>query len=225
MEITAQSLSYAKLPKASTNFSAPPPSLPFFHSKASYLGFSSVPFQSSKSFPTKLKGVGIKSRQQRNVGAINASKAESPPTDVAERWLLEPVGDGDTRHIGFNVKMPGAFEIASNEVTVGRVPEKADMVIPVATVSGLHARIQKKEGNLLITDLDSTNGTFIDDKRLRPGVVATALPGNYITFGDTHLAMFRVTKLENVEAASKAEEPEDKLETDNPTAKSETIGI
>ncbi len=43
--------------------------------------------------------------------------------------------------------------------------------------------------------------------------------------GDTHLAMFRVTKLENVEAASKAEEPEDKLETDNPTAKSETIGI
>jgi hypothetical protein len=92
MEITAQSLSYAKLPKPSTNFSAPPPSLPFFHSKASYLGFSSVPFQSSKSFPTKLKGVGIKSRQQRNVGAINASKAESPPTDVAERWLLEPVG-------------------------------------------------------------------------------------------------------------------------------------
>ena len=49
--------------------------------------------------------------------------------------------------------------------------------------------------------------------------------GSLLLLGDTHLAMFRVTKLENVEAASKAEEPEDKLETDNPTAKSETIGI
>ena len=51
------------------------------------------------------------------------------------------------------------------------------------TVSAQHARIQKKDGRLLITDLDSTNGTFIDDKRLRPGVVATVPPGSCITFG------------------------------------------
>ena len=36
------------------------------------------------------------------------------------------------------------------------------------------------------------------------------------------LAMFRATKLENVEAATKAEEPEDKVETDSPTGNSET---
>ncbi|KAK9999144.1 hypothetical protein SO802_018747 [Lithocarpus litseifolius] len=221
MEVTAQSLSYAKLPKPSINFSSPP-SLPFFHSKASYAGFSSVTFQSSKSFLTEYKGVGIKTRQLRNVGAINASEAESPSTDVAERWLLEPVGDGDSRHLGSKVQMPDAFEIVSNEVTVGRVPEKANIVIPIATVSGLHARIQKKGGNLLVTDLDSTNGTFIDDKRLKPGVAATVLPGSYIIFGDIHLAMFRATKLENVEAATKAEESEDKVETDSPTGNSET---
>ncbi|RZC83341.1 hypothetical protein C5167_046124 [Papaver somniferum] len=92
-------------------------------------------------------------------------------------------GDGDTKHIGFNVPMPGAFEIASSVVTVGRLPEKADMVIPVATVSGVHARIKVKEGNLLVTDLDSTNGTFIDKKRLSPGVVAMVSPGNCLTFG------------------------------------------
>ncbi|RZC79105.1 hypothetical protein C5167_003310 [Papaver somniferum] len=82
--------------------------------------------------------------------------------------------------------MPGAFEIASSVVTVGRLPEKADMVIPVATVSGVHARIKVKEGNLLVIDLDSTNGTFIDKKRLSPGVVAMVSPGNCLTFG-THL--------------------------------------
>lgn len=50
-------------------------------------------------------------------------------------------------------------------------------------VSALHAQIQKTEKNLLITDLDSTNGTFIDERRLQPGVVATASPGNLIAFG------------------------------------------
>lgn len=55
------------------------------------------------------------------------------------------------------------------------------------TVSGLHARIQKKQGNLLVTDLDSTNGTFIDEKRLRPGVVSTASTGSRIIFGITFL--------------------------------------
>ena len=51
------------------------------------------------------------------------------------------------------------------------------------TVSTLHARIQKRGGNLLVTDLDSTNGTFIDEKRLRPGVASTVLPGSCVTFG------------------------------------------
>jgi hypothetical protein len=64
MEITAHSLSHAKLPK--------PPTL---HSKASFLASSSLPFQSSsKSF------------------FAHASQAQSPPTHVADRWLLEPVG-------------------------------------------------------------------------------------------------------------------------------------
>ncbi|KDO47649.1 hypothetical protein CISIN_1g040067mg, partial [Citrus sinensis] len=178
---------------------------------------NSVPFHSSRTLLTQLQGLRIKAKKHRNLGAIRASEADSSTTttttstDVAaERWLLQPVGDGDTSHIGFKVPMPDAFEIASTEVTVGRLPERADMVIPVATVSGLHARIQKKGDSLLVTDLDSTNGTFIDEKRLRSGVVAVASPGSRITFGDTHLAMFRVSKIDTVEAPSKTEESEEK---------------
>lgn len=50
-------------------------------------------------------------------------------------------------------------------------------------VSGLHAQIQTTQENLVITDLDSTNGTFIDQRRLQPRVAVSALPGNLITFG------------------------------------------
>ncbi|KAK3015525.1 hypothetical protein RJ639_005773 [Escallonia herrerae] len=190
MDLTIQSLSYAMLPKPASFYTKLCPTL--FDCNASLLASGCVCFSSS---PKKLKFCEIKRKQHWDFGSVHASVVESITTDDGERWLLEPVGDGDSRHIGYKVPMPGPFEIASSVVTVGRVPEKADLVIPVATVSGVHARIQKKEGSLLITDLNSTNGTFIDDKRLSPDVAATIPPGSSITFGDVNLAIFRVSKL------------------------------
>ncbi|KAI3691834.1 hypothetical protein L6452_31636 [Arctium lappa] len=157
----------------------------------------------------------LKSISHKRFGAsIRASMAadQITATDDGQRWLLEPVGDGDSRHIGFKVAMPSAFEIASSEVTVGRVPDKADIVIPVATVSGTHARLQKKGSDLLVTDLGSTNGTFIDEKRLMPGVPSVIPPGRYVTFGDTNLAIFRVSKVKNVKSSDR--EPTVELETE-----------
>ncbi|KAK9280127.1 hypothetical protein L1049_013814 [Liquidambar formosana] len=218
MALTAHSLSYAKLPmplSCSTSLSPP-----FYHSKLSILSHHSATFLCSKSFHSQLQRVKIRSRQRKKLGPIRASDAESTSTVDTDRWLLEPAGDGDWRHIGFEVQMPDAFEIASNVVTVGRVAEKADLVIPVATVSALHARIKKKDGNLLVMDLDSTNGTFIGEKRLRPGAIAIAPPGSYITFGDIHLAMFRVSKMESAEV--KLEESDVKPETNSSTENLET---
>ncbi|KAJ7296108.1 hypothetical protein O6H91_02G088500 [Diphasiastrum complanatum] len=120
------------------------------------------------------------------------------------RWVLEPVGDGDSSHLDEAVPLPGAVELSSDAAIVGRLPSKSDIVIPVATVSGLHARLEKREGSLFVTDLDSTNGTFIDNKKLRPGAVTPVLPGSYITFGDEHLAAFRLSKLEEADTAGAA---------------------
>ncbi|KAI3450093.1 hypothetical protein Pfo_006758 [Paulownia fortunei] len=200
MEVTAHFLSYAKANSLSAAF-FPAKSTAFAHKSVNFVGYNCL--------PRKLK---CSARQLRNFGAISASDSESSSTDGTVRWLLEPIGDGDSRHIGYKIAMPGAFEIASNVVTVGRVREKADVVISVPTVSALHARIQKTEENLLITDLDSTNGTFIDERRLQPGVVAAASPGNLITFGDTNLAIFRVYKLEKEEFTAESEKSESKPE-------------
>ncbi|KAM7274822.1 hypothetical protein ACFE04_016688 [Oxalis oulophora] len=179
-----------------------------------------VSFQYNKGFliSTHSQGNKLKSKQLiiTSLAAAQAVGAQRPSTDSAEGWLLVPVGDGDSRHIGFKVEMPAAFEISSNEVTVGRVADKADVVIPVATVSGVHARIQIKAGKLLVTDLDSTNGTFIGEKRLQPGIPYPAPAGSYVTFGDTNLAIFRVSKLERAEAVEEPaeEESESKPETE-----------
>ncbi|KAL1208162.1 Zeaxanthin epoxidase [Cardamine amara subsp. amara] len=169
------------------------------------------------------RAVSVNCLKETNISLITAKKSRShapvvkttrasldenqSPTSGAggERWLLQPVGDGDTRHIGYKVAMPAPFEISSGQVTIGRLPEKADVVIPVATVSGVHATINTNENNLLVTDMNSTNGTFIEDKRLIPGVAAPAFPGTRITFGDTNLAIFRVFKLQdNQESTEKS---------------------
>lgn len=165
-------------------------------------------------------------KKHPSFGIVIASASDSDTTlsDSQDRWLLQPVGDGDWRHIGYKVQLPDAFEIASDVVTVGRVADKADLVIPVATVSGIHARIQKKGDNLLVTDLDSTNGTFINDNRLSPGVVAAVSSGSFITFGDTNLAMFRVSKIVNVTKPPQ-DSPRDNVqeEASSPTQTTQTV--
>nr|GMD26001.1 Zeaxanthin epoxidase [Ipomoea batatas] len=191
---TTQSLSHAKIPKLFSNGGT------FFaQNSVNFLGYNCLP-----------RNLQCSAKHLRSLGAIHASEGQNTSTAVSIKWLLEPVGDGDTKHIGYPTAMPGAFEISSGAVTVGRVSDKADMVIPVPTVSGAHARLRHTEDCLVVTDLDSTNGTFIDEKRLRPGVAAAALPGTRITFGDTHLAIFRVSKLEKVDDAP--EEQEDSAE-------------
>jgi pSer/pThr/pTyr-binding forkhead associated (FHA) protein len=54
---------------------------------------------------------------------------------------------------------PGAVK------TVGRAP-RADFVLDVALVSRLHCRLTAATDNLEVLDLKSTNGTFVNDKRV-----------------------------------------------------------
>ncbi|XP_075520089.1 zeaxanthin epoxidase, chloroplastic [Primulina tabacum] len=197
MEMTTQCFSYAKSKSL----------FPFIPPQPTVLSQKPVNFVGYNCLPRKLK---CSAKQLRNLGAVSASDSDTSPTDDSVRWLLQPIGDGDTKHIGYKIAVPGAFEIASSIVTVGRDREKADIVLPVPTVSAVHARIQKTEDNLLITDLESTNGTFIGEKRIQPGVVSAASPGNLVTFGDTNLAIFRVYKLEKEESSTESEESGDK---------------
>lgn len=119
-------------------------------------------------------------------------------------WVLEPAGDGDSSHLEEKVAAVGPIALKLDSSVLGRLDDKADIVIPVATVSGCHARLEKKGSKLYVTDLDSTNGTFIGDRRLRPGSVTEVSPGSFLTFGDEHLAQFRFTLVE--ESAKVSEE-------------------
>ncbi|KAL7084697.1 hypothetical protein ACP275_14G237500 [Erythranthe tilingii] len=205
MEMRVHSLSYAK---ANSLLS---PTI-FAHRPVNFVGFKNWQHRKLESSERKLECSERKFGGIIRAGAAAGESGNSSTAvvDASVRWILQPIGDGDFKHIGYKTAMPGAFEIASDVVTVGRVREKADIVISVPT-----------EENLLITDLDSTNGTYIDEKRLQPGVVSAASPGNLIIFGDANLAIFRVNKLEKEEfGAEETEEYGAELE-DGPSSKVE----
>lgn len=50
---------------------------------------------------------------------------------------------------------------------VGKLINAADAVIPVSTVSRVHARIRKKEGGYYLADLNSRNGTAVNGRMLK----------------------------------------------------------
>lgn len=94
------------------------------------------------------------------------------------------------------------FPLSSAESNIGRwdadggvFPDvDLDSDDPEAKVSRRHARISLREGNYLIEDLGSTNGTFINrGRRLAPGDRHSLKDGDEIIVGKTFLR-FRVTK-------------------------------
>jgi pSer/pThr/pTyr-binding forkhead associated (FHA) protein len=66
----------------------------------------------------------------------------------------------------------GTFRLKPGAVkTVGRAP-RADFILDVALVSRLHCRLTAADDQLEVLDLKSTNGTFVNDKRVEKARLA-----------------------------------------------------
>jgi pSer/pThr/pTyr-binding forkhead associated (FHA) protein len=59
------------------------------------------------------------------------------------------------------------------------------MVIPDDSVSSQHAKLTRREGVWVLTDLGSTNGTMVDGEKVE-GDIPLA-PGAFVRFGDVQL--------------------------------------
>ena len=72
-------------------------------------------------------------------------------------WILRGTG-GDKESMTFRVPS-GSIK------TVGRAP-RADIIVDAALVSRLHCRLEAGREGVDVIDLSSTNGTFVNDKRI-----------------------------------------------------------
>jgi len=94
-----------------------------------------------------------------------------------EKPTLELMDAGD---------VPPVFPLEGDEIKIGRL-QANDIVLPDPNVSRVHARIERRNKSFFILDLDSTNGTYLNEKRVTE---AKLKDGDIIRLGSTRL-LFR----------------------------------
>ena len=77
------------------------------------------------------------------------------------------------KHIDFD-KLP---------CTIGSLPGCADIVLDGKSVSRIHARLEREGDKVMLTDLNSTNGTFKNGLRMEPQETVQIEPGDEVRFG------------------------------------------
>ena len=119
---------------------------------------------------------------------VPRSAPAAPPPRAAPPTPLAGGGGSGTRLQTLNPIAPIASEYAvlKDEVSLGR-GEDNDIVIPHASVSRIHARLLKRNGAYELTDLNSTNGSFVDDRQIRGSTVVSN--GSQVRLGDIRFVL------------------------------------
>ena len=90
-------------------------------------------------------------------------------------WILKSPTDGA---LTFRVA-PGGIK------TFGRAP-RADFIVDAALVSRLHCRVEAGADAINVIDLASTNGTYVNDKRVDRALLTT---GDRLRIGRVELSV------------------------------------
>ncbi len=125
--------------------------------------------------------VAAAARQVLAQGARIGSRIQAPPTrspspgnpsvpSEARLTAIEPVDP-----------IPAEYTLLKSEVSLGR-GEDNDIVIPHPSVSRSHARLVRRDGSFVLTDLNSTNGSYVNNNPVQGSAVVSN--GSEVRFGD-----------------------------------------
>ena len=76
------------------------------------------------------------------------------------------------------------IQLDHQPVLIGRSPERCKVVLPLNAVSREHAQIEFTQGQYVITDLESRNKTFVNNKQLAPRTPTALKDGDGIKICD-----------------------------------------
>lgn len=89
------------------------------------------------------------------------------------------------------------FSLAAPEMIIGR-DESAALVVSDPSISRKHAKITQAEGRVTLTDLASSNGSFVNDTKLEPGTSVVLMKEDMIKLGNTIFKFLPAGELEIV---------------------------
>ena len=136
-----------------------------------------------------------------------------PDNDLTDRtWALQgpttegepgPDSSGGGHAILILIAHPDGESLGSrtridlgSTVVIGRDPTSEIAFPEVPSLSRAHAQVRFREEGVVVEDLESTNGTFVNDRRVAGASYLAS--GDRIQFGGLHFKIFRE---EDVEAA------------------------
>jgi adenylate cyclase len=64
------------------------------------------------------------------------------------------------------------YQLTRDETRIGRAGDRSDLVLDDGQVSRAHAAVRRTSGGYSLVDLDSANGTWVDDQRVTERVLA-----------------------------------------------------
>lgn len=99
-----------------------------------------------------------------------------------------PLTTGDTIQARLRDGTTVEVQVTRETMTVGRTDDN-DITLDTPNVSRHHARIESDGTTYRVTDLDSTNGTYIGNARLLPGVSEIWSPDQPLRVGDAWLRL------------------------------------
>jgi pSer/pThr/pTyr-binding forkhead associated (FHA) protein len=134
----------------------------------------------------------------------------APPQPVAQ------AGDEDAGHTRVRMAMPkyllrgvsgptfGKIYAMVGSMSVGRNSD-CDVCIPIDEISRSHARLQSASDGVVVEDLASANGTFVNDQRVHAGTLLK--PGDEVRFDTVRFLLMAPAQEMHRGSASRVEAP------------------
>ena len=106
-----------------------------------------------------------------------------------QNWVFAGFSDdGHIVRIAFGAHDP---RLSGSGITVGRDPKAVDFPIAGSSVSRSHARFRTLNRSLIIEDLNSTNGTFVNSNSVRGGSQEVIPSHGTLVLGNVELSIGR----------------------------------
>ena len=88
----------------------------------------------------------------------------------------------------FDNKLVREVPVGSRPVTIGRAPDN-DLSVDNLAVSSYHAKVYFEAGRMVIEDLNSLNGTWVNGIRIHPGQHHPLNAGDVVQIGTVQLKL------------------------------------
>ena len=118
-------------------------------------------------------------------------EAQRAPARASQSPITAPRGAGNTQGARLVAvdridPVPAEYSLMKDEISIGR-GEDNDVVIPHASVSRQHARLMRRDGGFELMDLNSTNGSYVDDRQIHGSALVSA--GSRLRLGDIQFVL------------------------------------